>query len=757
LRIAAAAFAAAACLAAAAATARADVAVDVGFGYDGVVVPGFVQPVRVVLASTEKSALTVTLELASRGDGTGVGRDGLVHRVAVYLAPGAKRRLTIPVVSRGQGMGDEWSLTVRTERRTLIRTGTRFEDGRSLRIDLGALAGVTTAPGRIDPHAPILGVLGDPGNRMGWLGTVTDEELRAKSAINLNTGGRALDSRGVHRTAVPGVLALSPESAPDTWIAYEGLDTILWLDADPAALPDPAQVDAILEWARNGGRLVVALTPASRIPAGSALARILPAEALGWDDVPSDELLASLAGSRAGVRPGSVPVARLGPLRGRVVKADAAGRTLVAVRDAGLGSVAILAFDPRLLSGAAAPPRAELIGLVLGPVARLEGLDQEREQFYGSLERLESHMRRRFVRTPPLAVLILGLALYVLAIGPIDYLVLKKRKKLRRTVVTFPLIVIGFTVAAYGASFLLFGAAGGQARVAMLDFATNPDRDADSVRGLDFLGTYSPVGRSLEVQWPAPRSFVSGPWASPSGWQWNMGSGMSGSLAGRVDFSPDGRPAVAVDIPLRSYRTIQARFSGEVATSLDADISNRDGNRVLRVTNRLKRKVRDLWAVEPGSGGPFTARRLGEIEPGATAEFVLARVQGGVVGQVPDLPDPFGDHDGLYSRTSGAWGGDGDAFVPTDNSSAAQERARQAVGRALLGASVGGLRSRSESRAARGVCRQGLDLSRGVREGRVLLMGWCDGDPVGGLLPDDGDLRSTVVAVRRLLPAEEAR
>ena len=756
MRIAAAAFAAAACLGAAAA-ARADVAVDVGFGYDGVVVPGFVQPVRVVLVSTEKSPIAVSVELSPASDGTGLARDGLVHEVRVLLAPGAKRRITIPVVSRGGGTGDEWNLTVRTDRRTLLRTGTRYEDGRSLRISLGALAGVTTAPGRVDPGAPILGVLGDPGNRLGWLGSVTEQEQAGKFALRLPTGGQALDPKNGRRTAVPGVLAVSPESAPDTWIAYEGIDTLLWLDPDPSSLPDPAQGDAILEWALGGGRLVVALTPAARVPAGSALARALPAEALGWDDLPSEAVLTALTGSAKGVKPGAVPVARLGGVRGRVVKADAEGRPLVVTGDHGLGTITAVAFDPRLLAGAAVGPRADLLRLLLGPVARVEPEDQEPQYFGGSLERLEDHLRRRFVRTPPLGFLILGLALYVLAIGPVDYLILKRRNRLRRTVITFPLIVVGFTVAAYGASFLLFGAAGGQARVAVLDFATTPGRDADAVRGLDFLGTYSPVGRTLELGWPAPRSFVAGPWLSPAGWQWGLGSGMAGTLAGRVAFSPDGRPAATVDIPLRSYRTVQARFSGEVPASLDADLSVRDGERILRVTNRLKRRVRDLWAVEPGSGGTYTARQLGHLDAGGTAEFPLARMAGGVVGQSGELPDPFQDANGLFVRNAGGWGEGADAFVPADGSAAAQESAREAAARALLGASVGGLRSRAESRAVRFVARQGLDLSRGVREGRVLLMGWCDGDPVGDLLPDDGDLRSAVVVVRRLLPAEEAR
>jgi len=726
----------------AAGAARADVTVDAGFGFDGAAVSGYATPVGVTLSSTEKAPITVRLELAASSGGP-VAVAGLVQETEVFLAPGARKRVSLPVVSRGSGFGDSWVLTVRTDRRTLLRSGVRYADDRVFTIPLAAGA-ATPSPGtRVDPGTPVLGVLGDPGNRLGWLGVVAEEEMQAKAADRVSSRGLVLRSPGSRCAFVPSVVPISAASACDTWIGYEGFDAILWVDPDPSALPDQARLDALLEWALHGGRLLVALTPGARIPAGSALARALPVESLGHDDLDARVVLSALAGSSEGVRPGRLPVARCGAPRGTVVKGLPDGRPLIVSGSHGLGTVVSLAFDPRLLAGADAAPRGALLRLLLG-AAGDAGTGGEEGWAGGSLDRLTSHLRQRFVRTPPLGLLILGLALYVLAIGPVDYLVLKRRNRLRRTVVTFPLIVVGFTVAAYAASFLLFGAAGGQARVAVLDFATSPARDADVVRGLDLLGTYSPVGRTLEVPVEAPRGFVAGPWLSPHGAAYDEG----GEIEGRVVHAPDGRPTAFVDVPLRAFRAVQTRFSGEVAASLEAGFTDREDRTRLRVVNRTRRPVRDLCYVGPLEGGVHRTRKLGDLEPGGAIEVDVGKAE-----SFP-LTDPFQDAQGLFAG-SGVLGDD--PFVPRDSTEEAEASARTAVARALLGASVGGLRADGESRTTRLLARHGLDLTRAVREGRPLVMGWCDGDPIGGMLLDGGSVRSTVVVVRRLLPAKEAR
>jgi hypothetical protein len=334
---------------------------------------------------------------------------------------------------------------------------------------------------------------------------------------------------------------------------------------------------------------------------------------------------------------------------------------------------------------------------------------------------------------------VLGLVLYVAAIGPVDYFLLKRKGKLRRTVVTFPLIVISFTLLAYGASFLLFGGSSGQARVAWLDLATAPSGDADVLRGLDFTGAYSPAGTTLEVAYDVPRSFVAAPWL---GGGYSFGGGEAGSLDGTVEIGPDGRPAGAFDLPLRSHRTIEARFSGEVPLALDARLKTAGGRQVLSIRNGLRLPVNDLCIVRGGR-----VMFPGNLAPGSAVEVDLAKGPWLRLGGNPTLPNPFQQDLGFFK---------GSQFVPADDTEAANAAAREAMARAAMGASLAGLGGTGPTGETRVLGRHGLDLSRQAKEGRTLVMGWCDGDPLGGL-PAWKAIRSAAVVVRRVLPAEEGK
>ncbi len=754
--------AAAALLLLPAALARADVTADSGFGFEGSAVPGAVAPVRVDLSSSEKTPIRLRVEVSpARGMG-GVSADGIVHSVEVYLAPGAKKRLTIPVLPRVNAGGD-WTLTLTSERRTFLRHGTLYADGRTLTVPVGpgnAAAGAGSFQ-FVESAPPVLGVLGDPARRSAWLGdesryAAAERDARSKGAVYSNQNGvPEIRPKGTPGAALPQTVFIPPEAAPDSWLCYEGLDAILWLDPDPDALKDAARVEALLEYASCGGRLVVALTPGARISAASPLALALPAEASGHDDVPGEEILAALGGTGKEAGRAPVPVARIGRFAGRATATLPDGRPLVVRRSRGLGTVVVVAFDPRLLSSAGAKEHALLLGALLGSAAAAPADAAEGHQFYGSsVEPLVNHLRKRFLSTPPLGLLVLGLALYVLAIGPVDYFLLKRKGKLRRTVVTFPLIVVTFTALAYGASFLLFGGSSGQARVAWLDFATAPGGNADVVRGLDVAGAYSPTGATLPVAYEQPRSFLGAPWIG-SGFFWSGGDG--GTLDGTISYGPDGRPAGAFDLPLRSHRTVQARFSGEIPLGLDAALKTAGGARILSIRNGLRLRIRDLCVVQEG-GVHFP----GDLEPGAALDVDLAdraRVQWKTAFSDPRLPDAFGSNGGFFvqDQYGGRFGrGGNDQFVPAGPTEAEDGAARVLMARAAMGVSLAGLSAGGVRGQSRALGRQGLDLSRPVREGRTLVMGWCDGDPAG-VLPPGRNMRSSVVVVRRVLPEEEGK
>lgn len=74
------------------------------------------------------------------------------------------------------------------------------------------------------------------------------------------------------------VAHIAPGDLPNRWLGLDVVDAIVWDEADPTSLT-PAQLGALLEWARQGGLLVVAAGRTADAVSGSrALASALPVE-----------------------------------------------------------------------------------------------------------------------------------------------------------------------------------------------------------------------------------------------------------------------------------------------------------------------------------------------------------------------------------------------------------------------------------------------------------------------------------------------
>jgi hypothetical protein len=171
------------------------------------------------------------------------------------------------------------------------------------------------------------------------------------------------------------------------------------------------------------------------------------------------------------------------------------------------------------------------------------------------------------------------------------------------------------------------------------------------------------------------------------------------------------------------------------------------------IHNALKLPIRDLCLVRENVVRGCDVTFPGDLAPGARIEVPLPPA-GKIwqrLGAHAVLPDPFDQNGGLFARQGGAG-----PFVPADDTDRANAEARERMARAAMGAALAGLFRQGATASTRILARQGLDLSAGVSDGRILVMGWCDGDPLGGL-PTSRNVRSSVVVVRRLLPAEEGK
>jgi hypothetical protein len=731
--------------------AAADVTVTSDVGLGGTTTSGALTPVRLDVASTEAEPVQLDVLLTPAG---AMARAATARHVAsVLLGPGGRKRFTVPLVATSGATSDGWILDLRARTasgdRPLLRHGTEFSAAGDLRVEAGSTGAGSASTRGLEGTRPIVAMMGDPGLRTRWLGMRLDDLLSlAPAAIHSDAATR---ERAV-------LVPVDPIAAPDVAFGWEGADAVVWISPDPAALGTAQAEAALLEWTAAGGRLVVAVTPDSRLPAGGATAKALPVVLLGHDDGPAGEVVRALALMRTGGRSTArLPVARFSPTRGEVIAALPDGRPLAVRAAHGLGSITAVAVDLRNLD-MASTTEGELMAANLLALRAPTDPGVESEWIQLSLQPLLRHLRRDFLRPPPLWALTLGLVLYLAAIGPLDWWILKKRNALRRTVITFPVIVLVFTALAWAGSFLLFGGISGRTRVAWVDLATAPTGDADTVTALDVLGAYSPTGDTLELKWKARRSHLDAPWLA-SGLMY-YGTEDRG-FAGIVRHSEDGTCTAEVEVPLRSFRAVQARTYDEMPATLDAVHREEGGRRTVRVRNHFRIAVRDVTFVEGN-----IAHRVGDVPPGGTAEIALpprradapdaAAPRTAGSPSVRAFPDPLANG-GIFGGSDSQWS---QATPPGADDAAVLDAQRKNLATMAMGATfaslgAGGPGARGAGRILR---RQGVDLSPAVRDGRAVLLGWCDADPTGSLAVD-ADMDMEVVVVRRVLAPEgkEAR
>jgi hypothetical protein len=279
------------------------------------------------------------------------------------------------------------------------------------------------------------------------------------------------------------------ERLPDRWFGYDPVDlVVLATSQDPfmkkLAEDQTGRRQALIEWVRRGGRLVLA-AGRNRERARELLEREMPLLAIkvGADEVKGGllEALAAWSGAQGQAR-ALVPLTDLpaGPGVGVLVQAagdardppnprDRRRRPVLVQAPFGLGRVVAAAFDldarpfadegfkdgqrlfwEKLLDEMDVRPGVAPMD-PNGQAAELKELadrlqNQALEEFGDELPRVDFGW---------VAVFIL---LYILVVGPLDYFILKKVfKRLEWTWITFPLVVVVVSVAAYFTAYALKG------------------------------------------------------------------------------------------------------------------------------------------------------------------------------------------------------------------------------------------------------------------------------------------------------------
>jgi hypothetical protein len=582
---------AAAALTLAATSAFADVDARAQFGFGGRWVVDAATPLTLDLTNTGAEPVTVEISVSQ---GRGVLATDIVQRRIVQIGAGGSRE-DLFLMPGTQLWSGAVSVELTVDPVVAIHSPTKSADRGTLSFDVAG-AGGGFSYGQIAYATHVLGVVGDERGVLG----------RQLTALGLADENRR-DNRASRRIEA---VQVAPEFLRLAPLGLDGIDALVLCDPDAQTGADPAARDGVLDWVALGGTLVVSLGEHAGQFSASPFAADMPAAWTGAGRTSYATLLSDL-----GARPSDAelpgPWIALTPREGTPapdgVRHDGAPARIE--RRLGLGRIVLLPFDLRLALSAAwlkeSDAREILAPFVAAsPPSRDDDQNAWDRNDYSSA--IANTLQSGAFAPPPLALVVLGIALYVVVVGPLDWFVLKRLKKERLTTLTFLGAVVAFTFLAYGASLLLFSSGARVNRIVLADLVDAGRDGRQLLRYVDIAGYYSPTGSDQRVEYPS--SAVVLPAALPGA---GFGGDVGSSLPVLVTTADPLRPRAVVQLAFRSQRAVRAVASGTLGSTIDVEWDHGG----VRVINGLPVDLDDVAVYT--SGG--TAYSLGAVASGATS------------------------------------------------------------------------------------------------------------------------------------------
>jgi hypothetical protein len=410
----------------------------------------------------------------------------------------------------------------------------------------------------------------------------------------------------------------STRELPARWFGYEAVDHLILCLDDPLQIEnmDLAARSAMTTWVRNGGHLVVSLgTSWERVQ--SVLGQLLPAEIDRTETVSHLKELESFLGPTAPpVRlRGDLSLPHFTNLRGQIVVGNS-DLPLGVRAPLGFGTVTLIALELNREPFLSWDGRTDF-WIKLLDLRKRAGQDNQPQGAWGAraLTDISSFLRMQLehfegVSLVPFQWVAFFIFIYILLIGPVDYLLVKKLlKRMELTWVTFPTLVIVVSLAAYFTAYYLKG---DELRINKID-VVDVDQISGGLRGTSWFTLFSPQIKNYTVRVepelavaPSPPDRLSGP---PIVLSWlglaedaigGMGrQGGVGLFRRGYAFGPDAQTLIDVPIQVWSMKGFTARWHSQGNDVLAADLQSVDPNRMLRgtVTNRLPVLIDDCMLV----------------------------------------------------------------------------------------------------------------------------------------------------------------
>lgn len=413
---------------------------------------------------------------------------------------------------------------------------------------------------------------------------------------------------GAAGAQIPEPIGIGVADVPERPEPLDGLAAIVWAD-DSSALTE-VQRRSLERWVADGGQLVVLGGPDWQART-AAFGDLLPIDSMAAVDGVALDGLGSWTG--AGV-PEADPTAATGALRDgatALISDPTSGAPLLAFSGHGAGRVIYSALDLATAAyrGWEGAPMLwsrllqsnEAIKQVFGGGMPIE--EDAANAISSALSNLPS------LAVPPAELLLAVIVGYILIIGPVSYLILRRLDRRELAWVTAPVLIVVFTACSYGIGTSIKGSQVIVNEIAIVRVAAGGTTAAIET----YAGLFSPTRTTYDLTVEADALIA------PLNAQAFAPAGGNQQDVSYVTELGDPAHLRGLAIGVFGFQGVRATAIAEHSPALEVSWSLGEDDISGTVTNTGSEPMEDVAVI-----APFGGRLVGDLEPGASEEFTLS-------------------------------------------------------------------------------------------------------------------------------------
>jgi hypothetical protein len=293
------------------------------------------------------------------------------------------------------------------------------------------------------------------------------------------------------------IVDVSLEDLPEQMQGFRSFDLVVFNDIDTSRLT-LGQAAALADWVQQGGRLVIGGGSGAAVTLAGLPAALRPVSLTGQADLRAEDLksLVDFAGGSAIGTSGSFVSSKIDPLENASLLAGDKNLPLLVESRYGSGQVDFVALNLSSAPFNSWPDTIKFWNQLLAPTGEYSQnlpADISQRQMYnmdvvGNLSNIPA------LDLPSIQWLGILLAVYILLVGPVNYVILRRLRRLQLAWVTIPALTLLFSAGTFGIGSLLHGS-----DVILNQIAIITPNGSGAAAVTNYLGLFSPSQRSYSL------------------------------------------------------------------------------------------------------------------------------------------------------------------------------------------------------------------------------------------------------------------